>query len=624
MSSRTPSIYSDALETPLEDLHRHEEEPSRAHTSILHQQRQQQQRLHPTAAAPLDPDADFIEQDVEVDPPEEQGGDDEEGDQDTEPMEEDGGAQVESAQRHQHFRAAAPGGGGEDMDVDEDHHQQGGSSSMYIDLVTQTQGVAQASTTTSVSATTPAQQDQSSGSGSGAIRPSTADPPEARGTSPSSSGAGATAGGTAAASGAKSSTPAVDEKAQSELRRKIMEIQRDPNIKFADKAGMIQARICSGYKLMSSRWQNSKRSADNQNDGSVDATEEDLKKTYYNMEQNQLGCKHYRRGCKLKANCCGRWFNCRFCHDDASDHTIVRSETKMMLCMHCQTIQEAAQNCSSCKARMAVYYCDTCKLWDDDSKKHIYHCDDCGICRIGQGLGRDYFHCKKCNVCMNIQLQDKHKCIERNLECDCPICGEYMFTSTSTVIFMPCGHCIHSRCHEDYIKTSYQCPTCWKSLGDMSAYYSKIDSLLAEQTMPADYANIFSIVLCNDCEVKSEAPYHFLYHRCDKCRGYNTKVLETFKRVGTDGQVQVVDNAIAAGAAGTAPENNITGGNTVMGGAVGSSSTSSSAGVGTSSGTNSLVPSGAVVSVSVPRSPLMDENASGDMTMAGISGNSAP
>ena len=154
------------------------------------------------------------------------------------------------------------------------------------------------------------------------------------------------------------------------------------------------------------------------------------------MEQNQLGCKHYRRGCKLKANCCGRWFNCRFCHDDASDHTIVRSETKMMLCMHCQTIQEAAQNCSSCKARMAAYYCDICKLWDDDSKKHIYHCDDCGICRIGQGLGRDYFHCKKCNVCMNIQLQDNHKCIERNLECDCPICGEFMFTSTSTVIFM--------------------------------------------------------------------------------------------------------------------------------------------------------------------------------------------
>ena len=84
----------------------------------------------------------------------------------------------------------------------------------------------------------------------------------------------------------------------------------------------------------------------------------------------------------------------------------------------------------------------------------------------------------------------------------------------------------------------------------MSTYYAKIDSLLAEQTMPPEYANIFSIVLCNDCEVKSEAPYHFLYHKCDKCKGYNTKVLETFKRI-SEGQTQVIENATASGAAGT-------------------------------------------------------------------------
>ncbi|KAF9901906.1 hypothetical protein EC991_005554 [Linnemannia zychae] len=604
MSSRTPSIYSDALETPLEDPHHHEEEPSRTQPSSHHQQQLYQR----TAAGYLNTDS--IEQDVEVE-------NNEATVQTTEPMEEDSGAQVHSVQRQDHTEATTEAvGGREDMDVDEDSQQRGGSTSMQVDSVTQSRGATQSSSTfvpAATSTTTFPQRAQISGSEPTA--PVTTVPSEAGG-SPSTR---ADSGG-ASGAGVKASAPGVDEKAQSELRRKIMEIQRDPNIKFTDKAGMIQARLC---KLMSSRWQNSKRSSDNHNDGSVEATEDDLKKTYYNEEHNQLGCKHYRRGCKLKASCCGRWFNCRFCHDDASDHAIVRSETKMMLCMHCQTIQEAAQNCSFCKARMAVYYCDTCKLWDDDPKKHIYHCDDCGICRIGQGLGRDYFHCKKCNVCMNIQLQDNHKCIERNLECDCPICGEYMFTSTSTVIFMPCGHCIHSKCHEDYIKTSYQCPTCWKSLGDMSAYYSKIDSLLAEQTMPPDYANIFSIVLCNDCEVKSEAPYHFLYHRCDKCHGYNTKVLETFKRVGTDGQVQVVDNAIASGAAGTAPENNITGGINIIGGAAGSSS-SSSANVGVSSGSNALAVGGTVVSVPVSRSPLMDENASGDMTMVGISGNSAP
>ncbi len=37
---------------------------------------------------------------------------------------------------------------------------------------------------------------------------------------------------------------------------------------------------------------------------------------------------------------------------------------------------------------------------------------------------------------MAMSLKGRHKCIERNLESDCPICGEYMFTSTTTVIFM--------------------------------------------------------------------------------------------------------------------------------------------------------------------------------------------
>jgi hypothetical protein len=118
--------------------------------------------------------------------------------------------------------------------------------------------------------------------------------------------------------------------------------------------------------------------------------------------------------------------------------TFYRNLTTTMMCMYCQTVQPAGRTCinSSCKKDLAKYYCSDCKLWDDEQRKNIYHCHDCGICRIGKGLGQDYFHCKKCNVCMAISLQGKHKCIERNLESDCPICGEYMFTSTTTVIFM--------------------------------------------------------------------------------------------------------------------------------------------------------------------------------------------
>lgn len=53
------------------------------------------------------------------------------------------------------------------------------------------------------------------------------------------------AGSGSSVGGRTVTVPMVDEKAQSELRRKIMDIQRDPTISFADKAGMIQVHITS-------------------------------------------------------------------------------------------------------------------------------------------------------------------------------------------------------------------------------------------------------------------------------------------------------------------------------------------------------------------------------------------
>ncbi|CAO3693611.1 unnamed protein product [Rhizopus stolonifer] len=247
-------------------------------------------------------------------------------------------------------------------------------------------------------------------------------------------------------------------------------------------------------------------------------------KSYH--KNDVLGCKHYQRNCKLQANCCEKLVSCRFCHDDAEDHTIVRQDTKNMLCMLCLKLQPAGQDCVGCKERMACYYCDKCKLWDNDAGKSIYHCEDCGICRQGKGLGEDFFHCKRCNICMSLTMK-KHKCIERNLECDCPICGEYLFTSTSTVIFMPCGHCIHKHCYAEYIQTSYQCPTCLKSLSDMSGYFNRLDKELERQPMPPEYENFISHIFCNDCETRTKAKYHFFYHKCGGCGSFNTTVLKT-------------------------------------------------------------------------------------------------
>ena len=110
-------------------------------------------------------------------------------------------------------------------------------------------------------------------------------------------------------------------------------------------------------------------------------------------EQPALGCQHYKRNVKLQCSTCERWYTCRFCHDEAEDHSLNRRATKNMLCMLCGHAQAAAEECQRCGEPSARYYCDVCKLWDDDPQKSIYHCDDCGICRVGQGLGKDFFHC---------------------------------------------------------------------------------------------------------------------------------------------------------------------------------------------------------------------------------------
>lgn len=108
-----------------------------------------------------------------------------------------------------------------------------------------------------------------------------------------------------------------------------------------------------------------------------------------------LGCKHYQRNVKIQCFDCKTWHTCRHCHDAAvHSHHLNRRATENMLCMHCFTPQAAGQYCKNCNERAAWYYCDICKLWDDDGSKRIYHCADCGICRKGEGLGKDYVHCK--------------------------------------------------------------------------------------------------------------------------------------------------------------------------------------------------------------------------------------
>ncbi|KAL5747354.1 hypothetical protein ACOSP7_024352 [Xanthoceras sorbifolium] len=238
-----------------------------------------------------------------------------------------------------------------------------------------------------------------------------------------------------------------------------------------------------------------------------------------------FGCKHYRRNCKLVAPCCNQLYTCIRCHDEVADHLIDRKSVTNMMCMKCLIIQPIGPTCStnSCKNfSMGRYYCRTCKLFDD--AREIYHCPYCNLCRVGKGLGIDYFHCMNCNACMSRSLF-VHICREKSFMDNCPICHEDIFTSTEGVKALPCGHSMHSACFQVYTCTHYTCPICSKSLGDMQVYFKMLDALLAEEKIPQEYSDRTQVILCNDCEKRGTAPFHWLYRKCSSCGSYNTRLL---------------------------------------------------------------------------------------------------
>ncbi|KAJ8099405.1 hypothetical protein POJ06DRAFT_199023 [Lipomyces tetrasporus] len=324
------------------------------------------------------------------------------------------------------------------------------------------------------------------------------------------------------------------EEKQRQLRQRIYAIQ-NMDISEKELAMKMHELMMEDYYKLRRRQESEDDVADDQDDYENEATElptadsADKTVTWFDEANEIRGCPHYQRGVKLQCSTCEQWYACRFCHDEVEDHQLIRSETKNMLCTYCFLPQSAAQDCRGCGRRMARYFCDKCKLWDDDPDKSIYHCNDCGICRIGEGLGKDFFHCKTCNVCMSVCLENSHRCIEHSTECNCPICGDYMFTSTMTVVFMSCGHSIHQKCYYEHTKNSYKCPTCARSIVNMEAQFRLLDREIERQRLPEPYCNWRSVITCNDCSGKSNVQFHFLGFKCDFCRSYNTAQVRLIK-----------------------------------------------------------------------------------------------
>lgn len=284
-----------------------------------------------------------------------------------------------------------------------------------------------------------------------------------------------------------------------------------------------------GKEVVSYSGQYSRKGSDVEDE--VILTDFDKTPSYYNKEANIFGCEHYQRNCKIECSICQKWFVCRFCHDEAvKDHKLIRHDIKHIICMYCSTPQEPnGQDCIECEKELANYFCSICKLYDNDYNKDIYHCEKCGICRLGLGLGKDYFHCDECNICLSINLKANHKCVVNTTHCNCPICEEYLFTSSSKVVFMKCGHLIHESCYKNLIQHGYKCPLCKKTIVNMDTQFRILNQEILQQPLPLPYSQWTCIISCNDCKGKSNVLYHVLGLKCKYCHSYNTNQLKLIK-----------------------------------------------------------------------------------------------
>jgi Zinc-ribbon/Ring finger domain len=128
-----------------------------------------------------------------------------------------------------------------------------------------------------------------------------------------------------------------------------------------------------------------------------------------------------------------------------------------------------------------------------------------------------------------IQYDEAHKCVERAAECDCPICGTYMFNSAETIVALPCGHYQHQTCYNEYMEVAYQCPVCKKSAVNMELHWRKLEDEIARQPMPSKWRGTIVEIRCNDCGGKSRCDYHWLGNRCGLCDSFNTVEMRIIK-----------------------------------------------------------------------------------------------
>lgn len=305
-------------------------------------------------------------------------------------------------------------------------------------------------------------------------------------------------------------------RARSNTNERIQAVLRNPSLSPTERQAMVQ-RILSGQDDTSPPLPPPDENIlMNGSEGSTPVTPPSL----------SYECPHYVKKCShFYFSCCQRYDHCHRCHSEHADCTIKPPEIATIKCDECDCVQEVARACRQCGVEFSRNFCASCKLWS--SHEHIYHCDKCGLCRVGKE--EDHFHCDHCNSCFMASSEQTHVCSLTPLSSSrCPFCFESVHSSQLTTCILACRHTAHSSCMHRAVKLGeYRCPTCRKSMFDMSNTWDALRYSISMQPMPQELlqsSGELRTVYCNDCEKKNETPYHFLGLECKECGSFNTVI----------------------------------------------------------------------------------------------------
>ena len=225
----------------------------------------------------------------------------------------------------------------------------------------------------------------------------------------------------------------------------------------------------------------------------------------------------------FQAGCCGEFFPCRKCHNAAMEaagpaapctEEMDRAKVTAVQCNRCGNVQAVAAACTKCHLQFARYTCLPCRMFDETDKGQ-FHCNGCGICRIGGQ--QNYTHCNRCGVCYVNAKYVNHTCALGRLERNCTVCLEDLHSATEQLYEPRCGHVLHFKCYAQ-LRQAHRttCPTCSRSFEDSVLRWQLMDAQIAQTPLPHEDSNKFVLISCNDCTVQFW--YYFILSKKQKTR----------------------------------------------------------------------------------------------------------